>query len=995
MQTVNRQYPLPHKNNVVLEDLERICTAFTKIDEDIVETEDKIDDTLYIVSDLEKRAVHVATTVENSEIQKIAPNRYLKTTDDGTGFECVDGGGDEGGKTGQNSIKKSDDNYDTIWGNILEVSTKGMTVQQNAESAKPNQTYIYADDAEIENTEQLPHADLVNQQITENVFAENNESFIFREEIEQITEEFPIATRKNYGFVKIGKNIKDINGKISIEGQELTSKENFGLVMIGNGLEENDGVLSKEPIEVATTSTFGVVKLGADFAINDEGAAEVVKSGDNEMVIYDLAKMKIVSNGIVDLEENVAIYRIFLNEDLQFSFNLGFEPQSDFSFILEIISDGLHLISFNDALRPEVSPLPVNRGITRINFTKKLGASYYDVKISRLDAPEPVLLTPDYGDDVHSDLIVNHNGADWNAHEMLRNDHGDMNFWGREFNFEFVQLVVVDYVFYRQRFPDRAIGEFSLKASNDKINWVTLIYKNGEMVEGNIPTEIKGCFRYFKLKMEWLTDNYPRCFQLWGTAIDNNESELVLLTPYMNSNPTTFATLTFSNLHEGNVGNLTDSSAGSWVYVKYAIDTEADPYRWIKYEFPEAQVANFVSLAAYQDNLERSMRWYKLEGSNDNETWNLLLERQYQHDFTGREARCHSFENETSYKFYRLTCLHTNGDQYWRITDFRLWRRQGGKWNFYPGIPRLQSNGQDGYEVSASSNNDGDEGVMKAFDGDSGTRWTTTGGGAIDSWVQVKLPAAAAFNAVLLTSRGEGWVRQSPKDFKIQGSNDGEIWDDLSTQTGVTWDEKERKKFTFQNETAYLYYRIFIQSVQSDGYAALSEIDFGTAVHDYKRWLNKYDNVVPTMTSDATEGSDGTYSLSSSSEHSGHKRIYLFDRRFDTRFELNGEGSGWVQVELPVAKFVNIFAVGSRSDSWCDAAPRDYTLLGSNDGTTWTTLFSIADSASFSASELRTHELSNTESYKFYRLNIDNSNRGSVLTFARWDLIIKDLIIEY
>jgi hypothetical protein len=84
--------------------------------------------------------------------------------------------------------------------------------------------------------------------------------------------------------------------------------------------------------------------------------------------------------------------------------------------------------------------------------------------------------------------------------------------------------------------------------------------------------------------------------------------------------------------------------------------------------------------------------------------------------------------------------LHTNGDQYWRITDFRLWRRQGGKWNFYFGIPRLQNNGQDGYEILASSNNDGGEGVLKAFDGDTGTRWTTTNGGAIDSWVQVKLP---------------------------------------------------------------------------------------------------------------------------------------------------------------------------------------------------------------------------------------------------------------
>ena len=168
----------------------------------------------------------------------------------------------------------------------------------------------------------------------------------------------------------------------------------------------------------------------------------------------------------------------------------------------------------------------------------------------------------------------------------------------------------------------------------------------------------------------------------------------------------------------------------------------------------------------------------------------------------------------------------------------------------------------------------------------------------------------------------------------------------------------------------------------------------GNSIHEYKRWLNKYNNVVPTMTSDETIGEDGVYRLSSSTEHSDHKRKYLFDKRFDTRFELNGETSGWIQIELPVAKFVNLFSVGARSDGWCVAAPRNYTLLGSNNGTTWTQLFSISNSNTFSASELRTHELMHTASYKFYRLNISNPD-SSVLTFARWDLVLKEVIKEY
>jgi hypothetical protein len=371
VQTVNRQYPLPNKNNVVLDDLERICTAFEKIDADVADTENKIYETAETVTDLKNRAMHAATAVENSEIQNIAPNRYLKTTDDGTGFECVDGGGDEGGKVGQNSIKKSDDNYDTIWGNIPEVSKNGMTVQQNSEASKSNQTHIYTDDAEIENAEQFPRTDLINQQITENVFAESNESFILNDEIEQITEEVQIATRKNYGLVMIGDGFNDNKGKISVDGIGFASKENFGLVKIGSGINENNAVIDVQPVAHASVTVFGVVKLGADFSLNTNGAMEIAKNGDEEMVIYDLAKMKIVSNGIVDLEENIAIYRAFLNEDLQFSFNLGFEPQVDFSFWLEIISDGEHLIDFTDQLNTDISG--VNRGITRIKFTKILG----------------------------------------------------------------------------------------------------------------------------------------------------------------------------------------------------------------------------------------------------------------------------------------------------------------------------------------------------------------------------------------------------------------------------------------------------------------------------------------------------------------------------------------------------------------------------------------------------------------------------------------------
>ncbi len=199
--------------------------------------------------------------------------------------------------------------------------------------------------------------------------------------------------------------------------------------------------------------------------------------------------------------------------------------------------------------------------------------------------------------------------------------------------------------------------------------------------------------------------------------------------------------------------------------------------------------------------------------------------------------------------------------------------------------------------------------------------------------------------------------------------------------------------FEFESDTAYQYYRLYMIANPGGGNHCISEFGLGYIKHDYKRELHKYDYIVPAMNSSEFTTKEGTYRLSSSSEHSSHKRYYLFDKDFGTRFELNGETSGWIQVELPTAKLINILGIGARNDSWCVAAPRNYTLLGSNDGAVWTTLFSISNSNTFSGSELRIHELTHTAAYKFYRLNI--SNPDSSVLFARWDLVFQGLIKEY
>lgn len=976
MKTANRHYPLPNKNHDVLEDLARINETFSAIDSDIISTESAISQLKETVSNLDAKSLTIPSNVNiNTEIQNIKVNNYLVTNKDGTGFSTTEGGGTEGGFLAQCLAKTSNENYKTAWGNFWEISKHG------------DEVHVLNDEENA--TDPLSKSGLVNNQIISDVFSDSQTSYILRDSIEQITNTENIATKLNYGLVKIGDGIAIDNGIISVPRYENATPDDFGLVKVGDGISVNNGVISVQPIQNASNNNLGVVKLSDDFELNGNGELILAEKTGSEPIIYKLAKRKIVDNGIIEIEENIAIYRAFLNEDLQFSFNLGFTPQKDFSFYLEIISDGKHLINFADKISSSSTIAGVNRGTTVIKFTKLLGADFLNAEINMLESPEPILLTPNNGDSVKSDLIISSNGSTWDTFSMLGADIGNIAFQNsiREIYFDFSKSAIVDYVYFYNN-NSNTLSLFELLGSNDEINWTRLLYKANSIVSKNTETEKKGAFHHFKLRFS--NEGNIRGIQLYGSMIANDDSELILLTPQMGSNSIAGITISGSNLRANAWRDITYPSANSCIELDKGTYNEA----WIQYEFAQLQIVNLLDMASHQDQLTRTARWFKLIASNDGDNWDLLLERQYQEDWKQCETRCFEFENETAYKYYRLVCGYTNdGSQIWRISRFRLFRRERGTSVYSSVVPSLIAASQDGYEVSANSADAGHD-AFYAFDGKIDTKWATRGGDHLGAWLKIKLPNAIAVNAVFMQARNDGYYYQAPSVFKIQASDDGSDWIDLAYET-ASWTQKEIKTFSWFNEKPYLYYRLLIESVQSGSNAGLAEFSLGRRTKTYRRYLNKYDYVVPIMSGDSTVGEDGTYSLSSSSEHSQHKRYYLFDRNFDTRFELNGEGSGWVQVELPVAKLVNIFAVGARSDSWCDAAPRDYMLLGSNNSNTWDTLFSVVNSSAFTGSELRTHELTHSTAYKFYRLNVENSNRGSVLTFARWDLINKDLITEY
>ena len=65
-----------------------------------------------------------------------------------------------------------------------------------------------------------------------------------------------------------------------------------------------------------------------------------------------------------------------------------------------------------------------------------------------------------------------------------------------------------------------------------------------------------------------------------------------------------------------------------------------------------------------------------------------------------------------------------------------------------------------------------------------------------------------------------------PKDWQLQGSNNDSTWANLDSRAGETgWATTEKRTYTFNNSTAYRYYRIYMTAGNNPSIARISEIE--------------------------------------------------------------------------------------------------------------------------------------------------------------------------
>ena len=132
---------------------------------------------------------------------------------------------------------------------------------------------------------------------------------------------------------------------------------------------------------------------------------------------------------------------------------------------------------------------------------------------------------------------------------------------------------------------------------------------------------------------------------------------------------------------------------------------------------------------------------------------------------------------------------------------------------------------------SADSAGTGPYGAAMAFDGNLGSFWETSG--PFPHWIQVDfgIHPKRVTEYTLQTGNhgkdGRDSTGRMPKDWRLEGSDDGKSWTVLDTQTNQTeWKVSERRTYSCTNSDSYRYYRLYVTAGINANLLRLYEVTF-------------------------------------------------------------------------------------------------------------------------------------------------------------------------
>lgn len=231
---------------------------------------------------------------------------------------------------------------------------------------------------------------------------------------------------------------------------------------------------------------------------------------------------------------------------------------------------------------------------------------------------------------------------------------------------------------------------------------------------------------------------------------------------------------------------------------KWCIEGPPAKVQW-QIDLPKPIAVASYRLTSANDRPERDPQVWTLYGSVDGTTWAKLDSRTLTAPFESRfQTKEFTFTNSTVYRFYRFDFVPKAGVTHWQVSEIALAGDPAGTGSMYLWSPSGHSAG------SSTAATD----ISRSVDGDAATVWRVDTAPTTVVW-QTNLPRAAAVTSYTLTAAADRPL-DDPRRWALEGSQDGQAWVTLDTQSpGAPFAGRgESKTFRITNTTAYRAYRL-------------------------------------------------------------------------------------------------------------------------------------------------------------------------------------------
>lgn len=259
--------------------------------------------------------------------------------------------------------------------------------------------------------------------------------------------------------------------------------------------------------------------------------------------------------------------------------------------------------------------------------------------------------------------------------------------------------------------------------------------------------------------------------------------------------------------------------------------------------------------------------------------------------------------------------------------------------------------------ASASGSGVG-ETADKAFDLSGATDWSS-GSTAQSAWLQYQFtnaPTWAVSQYKFITS--EGATNSAPRDWQLLGSNNGSTWTTIDMRIGEAFSASSvTRRFATTNSVPFRNYRLYIIATQGGAGS-------GVRLAELSLW---------------SEDTVGMASASMDNPGYGEPAAMAFDGSTATKWYTGGpQPAAWLQYKFGggAAWVVTNYSLTSANDV-SQRDPKDWQLLGSNDGATWTTLDTRSGETFANRFLTKPYSFFNATAYRYYRLNITTNAGGS------------------